>query len=147
MKALNNLKDTLKQILGETTDINSNDFTSIITGIGAGDDIKNSDEIAVKVKNAVSHLLKFPIAFDPKTKIQVKTSDFKVRDIDINDDEIVLQDLINKIPVIVEFPESEREYYKEKSLQENDKVTATLFSIIDQNGLTAEWRLLDIDKI
>lgn len=147
LTALNNLKDTLKDILGYTSAISANDFTSIITGIGSGDDIKNTDEIAVKVKNAVSHLLKFPIAFDPKTKLQVKTSLYLVKEVDEDFDEISLQDFGNGLIAIVEYPESERTYYQDKELKENDKVVATLFSIIDQNGLTAEWRLLDIDKV
>ncbi len=147
LTALNNLKDTLKSILGDTSAISANDFTSIITGIGSGDDIKNTDEIAVKVKNAVSHLLKFPIAFDPKTKFQVRTSLYLVKEVDEDFDEISLQDFGNGLIAIVEYPESERTYYKDKQLKENDKVMATLFSIIDQNGLTAEWRLLDIDKV
>lgn len=147
LTALNNLKDTLKDILGESSAISSNDFTSIITGIGSGDDIKNTDEIAVKVKNAVSHLLKFPIAFDPKTKLQVQTTIFKVLEVDIDFDEITLQDSRNGMPVIVEFPESERTYYKDKQLKEDDMVAATVFSIVDNNGLTAEWRLLDVDKM
>ena len=147
LTALNNLKDTLKDILGDTSSISANDFTSIITGIGSGEDIKNTDEIAVKVKNAVSHLLKFPIAFDPKTKLQVRTSLYLVKEVDEDFDEISLQDFGNGLIAIVEYPESERTYYKDKELKENDKVVATLFSIIDQNGLTAEWRLLDIDKV
>jgi hypothetical protein len=147
LTALNNLKDTLKDILGDTTALSANDFTSIITGIGSGEDIKNTDEIAVKVKNAVSHLLKFPIAFDPKTKVQVQTSIFSVLEIDEDFDEITLKDHRHGLPVIVEFPESERSYYQDKNLKENEVVVATLFSLIDQNGLTAEWRLLDIDRL
>lgn len=147
LTALNNLKDTLKDILGDTSGITVTDFTSIISGIGSGDNIKNTDEIAVKVKNAVSHLLKFPIAFDPKTKVQVQTSFFTVLEVDEDFDEITLKDHRHGLPVIVEFPSSERAYYKDKKLEENDTVIATLFSIIDQNGLTAEWRLLDIDKM
>lgn len=146
LTALNNLKNTLKDILGDTSAISANDFTSIITGIGSGEDIKNTDEIAVKVKNAVSHLLKFPIAFDPKTKFQVRTSSYLVKEVDEDFDEISLHDFENGLIAIVEYPESERTYYKDKELKENDKVVATLFSIIDQNGLTAEWRLLDLDK-
>ena len=85
---LNYLKDTLKSILGDTSVIIANDFTSIITGIGSGDDIKNTDEIAIKVKNAVSYLLKFPIAFDLKTKFQVRTSLYLVIEVDEDFDEI-----------------------------------------------------------
>jgi hypothetical protein len=70
-----------------------------------------------------------------------------VREVDEDFDEISLQDFGNGLIAIVEYPESERTYYKDKELKENDKVVATLFSIIDQNGLTAEWRLLDIDKV
>ena len=147
LTALNNLKETLKDILGDTVAINANEFSSIITGIGSGDDIKNTDEIAVKVKNAISHLLKFPIAFDPSTKVQVRTSIFTVREVDEDFDEISLQDNGNGFIVIVEFPETERKYYQDKKLKENDTVIATLFSLIDKNGLTAEWRLLDIDTL
>lgn len=144
LTALNNLKDTLKSIIGDS---NSNDLISVIEGIGAGDDIKNTDEIGIKVKNAVSHLLKFPIAFDPNTKTQVRTSIFTIKEIDESFDEISLQDQSNGLIVIVEYPESERAYYQGKQLVENDTVMATLISVIDQNGLTAEWKLLDIDKI
>jgi DNA mismatch repair ATPase MutS len=144
LTALNNLKDTLKSIIGGS---NPNDLISVIEGIGAGDDIKNTDEIAIKVKNAVSHLLKFPIAFDPKTKIQVRTSIFTIKEIDEEFDEISLQDLGNGFIAIVEYPESERTHYQSKQLSENDTVIATLTSVLDQNGLTAEWKLLDIDKI
>lgn len=147
LTALNNLKDTLKTILGSSTSISETDFTSIISGISAGDDIKNTDEIAIKVKNAVSHILKFPIAFDPKTKFQIKTSLFNVREVDESFDEISLTDLRNGLTVIVEYSGTERAYYKDKQLKENDIVTGTLFSIIDSNGLTAEWSLLDIDKV
>jgi len=143
--ALNNLKDTLKTILGDTSAIDGTEFTSIISGIGAGEDIKNTDEIAIKVKNAVSHLLKFPVAFDPQTKLQVRTSIFKVNEIDESFDEITLE--TNGFPVIVEFPTSERTYYKDKKMKSGDVVSATIFSILDSNGMTAEWRLLDIDKI
>lgn len=144
LTALNNLKDTLNSIIGGS---NPNDLILVIEGIGAGDDIKNTDEIAIKVKNAVSHLLKFPLAFDPKTKTQVRTSIFTIKDIDEGFDEISLQDLSNGMIVIVEYPESERTYYQDKQLAENDTVIATLISVLDQNGLTAEWTLLDIDKI
>lgn len=144
LTALNNLKETLKSIIGGT---NPNDLTSVIEGIGAGDDIKNTDEIAIKVKNAVSHLLKFPLAFDPETKIQVRTSIFTIKEIDEDFDEISLQDLNNGLFAIVEYPESERTYYQSKNLTENDTVIATLFSTLDQNGLTAEWKFLDINKI
>jgi hypothetical protein len=143
---LNNLKDTLKSILGDDKIVDANDLSSIITGIGSGDDIKNTDEIAIKIKNAISHLLKFPIAFDPSTKLNVKTSNYLILEVDEEYDEITLRDKRNGLVVIVEYPESERKYYKEKMLKENDSVIATLFSIIDQNGLTAEWWLLDIYK-
>lgn len=147
LTALNSLKETLKDILGDTVAINANEFSSIITGIGSGDDIKNTDEIAIKVKNAISHLLKFPIAFDPSTKVQVRTSIFTVREVDEDFDEISLRDDSNGFIVIVEFPETERKYYQDKKLKDNDTVIATLFSLIDKNGLTAEWRLLDIDTL
>jgi len=146
LTALNNLKDTLKSILGDNSPLPDSDFISIITGIGSGDDIRNTDEMAVKVKNAVSHLLKFPIAFDPSTKMQVRSIIAKIVEIDISFNEMTLQDLSNGHSVIVEFPEAEQLFYEGKSLEENDIVFATIFSIIDQNGLTAEWKILDIDK-
>jgi len=144
LTALNNLKDTLQSIIGGS---NASDLISVIEGIGAGDDIKNTDEIAIKVKNAVSHLLKFPLAFDPKTKTQVRTSIFTIKEIDESFDEISLEDLGNGLIAIVEYPEDERAYYQDKQLNENDTVIATLISVLDQNGLTAKWKLLDIDKI
>lgn len=147
LTALNNLKKTLKNLIGEDEADYQADLTSVISGIGAGDDIRATEEIAIKVKNAVSHLLKFPIAFDPSSKIQIKTSAFEILEIDEDFDEISLKDLSNQMIVIVEFPEQEREYYQNKELEEGNSVTATLMSVIDQNGLTAEWTILDIDKI
>ena len=73
--ALNSLKDTLKSIIGGS---NSNDLIPVIEGIGACDDIKNMDEIAIKVKNAVSHLLGLPIALDPNVNTKVITSVFTI---------------------------------------------------------------------
>ena len=147
LTALNNLKTTLKNLIGENEADYQADLTSVISGIGAGDDIRATEEIAIKVKNAVSHLLKFPIAFDPSSQIQIKTSAFEILEIDEGFDEISLKDLTNQMIVIVEFPEKEREYYQGKELREGDTVSATLISVIDQNGLTAEWTILDIDKI
>lgn len=147
LTVLNNLKDTLKDILGEKTEVNPTDFTSIISSISSGSDAKNWDEMAAKVKNAVSHLLKFPIALDPDQKIKIKSSIFKILEIDEEFDEISLQDQINGLYVVVEYPETERKYYKNKSLREGDIVQATLVSKIDVNGLTAEWNLFDIDKV
>lgn len=147
LTALNNLKTTLKNLIGENEADYQADLTSVISGIGAGDDIRANEEIAIKVKNAVSHLLKFPIAFDPSSKIQIKTSAFEILEINEDFDEISLKALSNQMIVIVEFPEQEREYYQNKELQKGDTVSATLVSVIDQNGLTAKWTILDIDKI
>lgn len=147
LKALNNLKKTLKNLIGENEADYKADLTSVISEIGAGDDIRATEEIAIKVKNAVSHLLKFPIAFDPSSKIQVKTTTYEILEIDEDFDEISLKDLRNQMVMIVKFPEQERDYYQNKELQEGNSVTATLTSVIDQNGLTAEWTILDIDKI
>lgn len=146
LTTLNNLKNTLKEILGGNTTISETDLTSIFSGIGTGDDIKNTDEIAAKVKNAVSHILKIPMAFDPKAKLQIKTSIYRILEIDIDYDEITLEDQMKGMPVIVEFPETERDYYRDKNFKENDIVSATLFSIINADGLTAEWHLMDLDK-
>lgn len=147
LTALNNLKDTLKTILGDNSATTKSDFISVITGIGAGDDIKNTDEIGAKVKNAISHLLKLPVAFDPTTKAQVRTSLFIIKEVDGDYDEMTFEDIPTGMFVIVEYPETERDYYKDKHLKEGDHVIATISSIIDQNGLTAEWTLIDIDKV
>lgn len=147
LNALNNLKRTLKDLIGEERGDYHTDLNSVISGISSRENIKTNEEIAIKVKNAVSHLLKFPIAFDPSSKVQVKTSIFKILEVDEDFDEISLQDLSNKMIVIVEFPKEEREYYQNKKLKINDTVSATLTSIIDKNGLTAEWTILDINKL
>ena len=147
LKALNNLKRALKEMIGEKDEDFQSNLISVISGIGSNDDTRNNDEIAVKVKNAVSHLLKFPIAFDPNSKFQIRTSVFEIFEIDEDYDEISLKDFIMGLPVIVEFPEWDRNYYQSKHLHENDKVTATLISVIDKNGLTAEWTIIDIDKL
>lgn len=147
LNALNNLKKTLKNLIGEDSNDYHTDLHSVISGISSGEDIKTTEEIAIKVKNAVSHLLKFPLAFDPSSKVQIKTSIFEVLEIDEDFDEISLKDLSNQMIVIVEFPEKEREYYEHKELELKDNVSATLMSLIDKNGLTAEWTILDINKL
>lgn len=50
LTALNSLKETLKDILGDTVAINANEFSSIITGIGSGDDIKIQTRLLLKSK-------------------------------------------------------------------------------------------------
>ncbi|MEO9872153.1 DUF4145 domain-containing protein [Ekhidna sp.] len=147
IKVLNNIKNTLKRMLGESeVDFQSN-LTTVISEIGSNEGTRNKDEIAIKVKNAISHLLNFPVAFDPNSKFQIRTSVFEILEIDADYDEISLKDLISEIPVIVEFPKKEREYYQDKELNTRDKVSATLISMIDQNGLTGEWTIIDINKI
>lgn len=147
LNALNNLKRTLKELIGEERTDYATELNSVISGISSGENIKTTEEIAIKVKNAVSHLLKFPIAFHPSSKVQVKTSIFEILEIDEDFDEISLKDLTNQMIVIVEFPEQERDYYQHKELKENETVSATVMSVIDKNGLTAEWTILDINKL
>lgn len=147
LTALNKLKLILKNLIGEDEAHYQSDLSSVISGIGTGDNIRVNEEMSIKVKNAVSHLLKFPIAFAPSSKIQIKTSVYEILEVDKSFDEITLRDLANQMLVIVEFPEEEQEYYQNKELQEGNIVSATLMSVIDRNGLTAEWTILDIDKI
>lgn len=143
--ALNNLKETLKVILSAKVSDNETEFVTLITAIGAGEDIRNNDEIAAKVKNAVSHLLHFPVAFDPESKVEVKTSMFIVKDID--DDEITLEDLNAKMIVYVEYTSDDRANYEDLKLQKGNTVVATISSVIDVHGLTSEWKLIDINPL
>lgn len=146
LAALNNLKEVIKALIGDTFVLNGPELISILSSIGADADTRNTDELTIKVKNAVSHLLKLPIAFSPNTKLQVKTSTFTIVSIDFKSDEFSLKDISNGMFVIVEYPEQQRDYYKNKNLENGDSVIATLISVLDPNGLTAEWNILDLNK-
>ncbi len=147
LEALNKLKEVLKTLIGENEENYESDFQSIIEGIASGEDIMSDKEIGIKVKNAVSRLLKFPIAFDPIQKTQFKTSFFRIIEIDQDFEEVTLEDVANELRVIVELPEEKQDHFDEMELKDNDYIQATLVSHIDKNGMTAEWHLLDIDKI
>lgn len=146
LTALNTLKEVVKTLIGDTFVLSGPELTTILSSISADADTRNTDELTIKVKNAVSHLLKLPIAFSPNTKFQVRTSIFTIIDIDYESVEFSLKDISNGMFVIVEYPEAQRSYYQNKNLSNGDLVSATLISVIDQNGLTVEWNILDLNK-
>jgi len=143
---LNNLKMTLKNMLGIGNNFSLSGFTDIISEIGSELNAKNKEEMAAKVKNAVSHLLNIPIAFDPKENVRVRYGLFKIEEIDFDFHETTFADLSNGFPVILELPDEKKKIFTENHLKEGQTVFALIYSKIDQNGLTAVWNILDIKK-
>lgn len=145
LTVLNDLKNVLKLTLGLTGSFDKEGIIEIIEEISTTTtDTRNFDEVQIKLKNAMSHLLKFPMAFNPKEKFQIRFKYFEVLDID--DDEITLKELPSQNIVYVELPTEAKEIVNAKNISQGDIVFASIYSVIDINGMTAEWNLLDIQK-
>ncbi len=145
LTVLNNLKNVLKITIGLTGSFDKEGLLEIIEEISSTTtDARNFDEVQVKIKNAVSHLLKFPIAFNPQEKFQVRFKSFEV--VGIDDDEITLKELPSQLRVFVELPQAAKDLIDAKGIAAGDVVFASIYSIVDANGMTAEWNLLDIQK-
>lgn len=142
LAVLNKLKGVLKDIIGVSK--TSSGIQQIISNISTGDDSRNTEEVVVKLKNAVSHILNLPIAFPPGHNYEIRTVLLEILDID--EDELGAQDLSNGMRFFIEFPDDVQKNYQFLNLKQGDKIIATITSIIDINGLTAEWNVLNMVK-
>ncbi len=149
IKCLNNLKFVLKDILGISN--SSVEHKEIIENLikTVGVDSKNQDDMRLKVRNAISYLFNFPIAFDPNQKLVIKDDYFLVKEIDVDSNEITLAAILNAAGtfVIVELNEQVKNIIQQKGIKENDTIYATLVSQLTSLGMTAEWNFLEISKI
>jgi hypothetical protein len=147
---LNNLKKTLKDLLGTTNQPNEKELLDIISEIakGVGLDVKNKDEMRSKVRNAMSHLFEFNVAFDTKKKYDIKNDYFLIKEIDFDNDETTLAPILKNpgLFVIVELSDREKDIFTKLELKENDTIWATLYSTISDLGMTEEWYFVDIRK-
>lgn len=147
LTVLNDLKNTLRSILGISANPIEKVIIDVIEDIAIGEDVRNLDEVASKLKNAVSHLLEFPIAFPPEEKFRVQYGYFRIDEIDFEGNETTFIDLRSELPVILELPERHKELFERLKLTEGMIVFGVIFSIIDTNGLTAEWNIMSLKSL
>lgn len=147
---LNNLKKTLKDILGTSNQPDEKEILNILSEIaeGVGSDIKNKDEMRSKVRNAMSHLFQFDITFNTDQKYEIKSDYFLIKEIDFDNNETTLAPILYSpgFYVIVELNDKEKEIFTKLGLQENNTVWATLYSEISDIGMTEEWFFVDIRR-
>lgn len=147
---LNNLKRTLKDILGTSNQPNEKELLNILSEIAkeVGDNIKNMDEMRSKVRNAMSHLFKFDVTFDTEKKYEIRDNYYLIREIDFDYNETTLAPIFGNpgLFVIVELNEKEKELFTKLELKENDTIWATLYSEVSDIGMTEEWYFADLRK-
>lgn len=150
LKVLNDLKSILKSILGVTTATTSTEFLDLIKELSNPDseDSRNFDEIKMKLRNASSHILKFPIAFEPSRDLVVKQDFFLVREIDFELKETTITSVLYEMnaTVIVELNDEIIEHIKKTGIKENDTIYASVFSQPNNLGMTEEWNFFDLRK-
>lgn len=144
---LNSLKSLLKDILGISNA--GKDLTEIISDLAGnqGIDTKNPEEMKTKIRNAMSHLFDFPIAFDPKQKHVIKDGYYLVEEIDFDFNEITLKPVFSPAYVIVELNESVKEIITKQNIKEKHTVKAILFSVVSEIGMTEEWNFIELSKV
>lgn len=150
LKVLNDLKSILKSILGVTSATTSTEFLELIKELSNPDseDSRNFDEIKIKLRNASSHILNFPIAFEPNRKLVVKQDFYLVREIDFNMKETTITSVLYEpsASVIVELNDEIIEHIKKTGIKENDTIYASVFSQPNNLGMTEEWNFFDLRK-
>jgi hypothetical protein len=150
LKVLNDLKSILKSILGVTTATTSTEFLDLIKELSnpESEDSRNFDEIKMKLRNASSHILKFPIAFEPSRNLVVKQDFFLVREIDFDMKETTITSVLYEMnaTVIVELNDEIIEHIKKTGIKENDTIYASVFSQPNNLGMTEEWNFFDLRK-
>lgn len=151
IEGLNNLKGVIKTILGISNSPNIKDYPKLITEIieNLTVNAKNFDETTMKIRNATSFILNFPIAFSPEQKIEDKTDYFVVKEIDIENFEITLTSVFLHpgLPVIVDLKDTDIEHVKNINLKEKNTVFASIYSEINSFGMTTNWNILNLLKI
>ena len=99
LTVLNDLKSILKTILGVSSSLSSKDYLDLIKELSdpESEDSRNFDEIKMKLRNASSHILKFPIAFEPNRELVVKQDYFLIREPNsLNHEYQIIKKLVNK---------------------------------------------------
>ena len=145
LQAINNIKSIIKHILGIKKQPTPDEFLNIITSILNSSKIDN-DETIYKMRNAVSVLLKVPLAFDPSQKITTKKGFFLVGDVDIKNREITLIGIKLGIPVIVDLNDYSKNIIINQKIKKDDQITASIYSVINKFGMSAIWNFYYLQK-
>lgn len=148
IQSLNNLKTVLKHMLGIS---NVNDLGQIITELSklTSEDAKNFDEVTLKIRNALSHLLNLPSAYHPTDKLIVKDDYFLVGEIDFEWNEATLKSIL-KYPnqfVIVELDEQVKKNIQKLEIKEGQTVYAVICSFLNELGMSAEWNIWYLQRV
>jgi len=150
LTVLNDLKSILKTILGVSSSLSSKDYLDLIKELSdpESEDSRNFDEIKMKLRNASSHILKFPIAFEPNRELVVKQDYFLIREIDFEMKETTITASLYEpgATVIVELNDDVIEHINKSGISENDTIYAAIFSQPNELGMTEEWNFYDLRK-
>lgn len=140
---LNNLKQLLKNIIGDSLD--TNDFTQILNELLSTIKDDGFERVAWKQKNMFSHFFNKNITQELGTKVVYKSSIFKVTDID--DDEIDLEEQGSVLYLIVDLDDKSRNLLKINNIKIGDIIMANVSSHVAYDGQTRAWSLESAIKI
>lgn len=141
--ALNNLKNLLKNIIGDSLD--SDDYFQIIDELVNTIERDGFEKVAWKQKNMFSHFFNENITQDPNIKKINKSSIFKVLNVD--DEEIDLLDQSAGLPVIVDLDDSSKKLLKNANIKKGDTIIASVRSHVAYDGQTRAFILESAIKI
>lgn len=160
LEVLNSLKITISKFMGLVLEFDKelhlSDISRIVETLGkqlaSGDkSIKGFEETTLRMRNAVSHLLNFPIAFEPDQKVLVFEGIFVVKNIDFKCSkfgEVDLYDLTRGgLPVIIDLDEKTKQEVIDEEIKIGDEIYATITSLIDKFGLSSIWKFIDFRRL
>lgn len=150
LSALNTLKHIYGEILGviDYATIDSSKFSEVINRIAreaSGSDVGQLglDEAIVKTRNIFADAFGFDMSMNNSGRPVYKTSIYRVEEIDIEDEpyELSLNDLVVRMPVIVDLVEGDLKKVQQAEIRTGDVVAVTLMSVPNSLEMTGEWRM------
>lgn len=138
LSVLNSLKAVLKSNIG--TALDPKDIINLIDELCNEDNHRNFDEISWKQRNLMSHVLDFPMAFDPDIQTIRKEGIYEV--IDIDEQEVGLKQVyppINGGYVYVDIDLKGAELLDKYPVEVGTKLIASIYSNISSDGISRIW--------
>jgi hypothetical protein len=155
LTVLNSIKEVIELTIGLDQDINLDGFNDMMhqlsSQMSSGDQhVKGFEDIAYRLRNAMSRLFNFDVTIKPGKKNIKRSSTYLVKEIDTDYEEhgeVTIIDIENGIPVCIDLDRKFKEIIIFLELKEGDMINATISSEISPLGMTGEWTFTDIRRV
>lgn len=154
LEVLNKFKKVIELTIGFDESMSWEDFLNLISQLSdqmssEKQYIKGFDNVAYRLRNAMSKLFDFDLTFEPGIKEMVRESNYSVVEIDLayeENGEVTLLDLSNGIQVVVDLDKKSKGAIIDLGVKEGDLIQAEIYSEIDSLGLSASWKFKTLKK-